>query len=166
MLLTEATFQRPMSALNVLADANAEAKVVTNEVSQSPMGPYASVAVLGAATHHAAALAKFVSLRAHVGYAARSVAPHATYKARFELQLSPLAKSNAAERPPTRSTFQPPRFCWKLAAPSMMPAMLATLATFHPPIFWLNAASALTQAHKREYDPASLEQRVELAEKP
>ena len=46
-----------------------------------------------------------------------------------------------------------------------MPYMFATLATFHIPMFWLNAADELTHAHRRyqslEYALAA--HRVELA---
>ena len=165
ILVADATFQRLMSSLNVGLDENSDPSFVTADVSQLPIGPYATTAVLGASTHHVTALAMFESTKAHVGYHVCSAEPHPMYIARLLPNDSPLAKSSAAARLATLATFQLPRFWSNPPAPCSMPYMFATLATFHIPMFWLNAADELTHAHRRdqplEYGLA--EHRVELA---
>jgi hypothetical protein len=149
MLVADATFQLPMSSLNVGLDENSDAKLVTADVSQLPIGPYAATAVLGALTHHVTALAMFESTKAHVGYQVCSADPHPMYIAHLLPNESPLAKSSDAARLLTRTTFQLPRFWSNPPAPSSMPYRFATLATFHIPMFWLNAADVPTHAHRR-----------------
>ena len=148
-VVTDAVFQLPMLSLKVGFDENSDAKVVTPDVSQLPIGPYAAAAVLGALTHQVTALAMFESTRPHVGYQVRSVEPHPMYIARLLPNESPLAKSSAAARLLTLATFQLPRFWLNPPAPCSMPYRFDTLATFHPPMFWLNAADVLTHAHRR-----------------
>ena len=148
-LVADAVFHPPMSSLNVGLDENSDAKFVTADVSQLPIGPYAATAVLGALTHHVTALAMFESTKAHVGYHDRSAEPQPMYTARLLPNDSPLAKSSAAARLLTRTTFQLPRFWSNPPAPCSMPCRFATLATFHIPMFWLNAADVPTHAHSR-----------------
>jgi hypothetical protein len=57
MFETAATFHLPMSALNVFKLEKSWYKLVTALVSQSPMIPYADVAVLGLVAHAVTAVA-------------------------------------------------------------------------------------------------------------
>ena len=152
-----------MLSLNVGFDENNDAKFVTADVSQLPIGPYAATAVLGALTHHVTALAMFESTNAHVGYHDCSADPQPMYIAHLLPNDSPLAKSSAAARLLTRNTFQLPRFRSNPPAPCSMPYRFATLATFHIPMFWLNATDVPTHAHSRLYDDVEAEHRVALA---
>ena len=138
-----------MSLLNVGLDEKSDARVVNADVSQLPIGPYATAAVLGALTHHVTALAMFESTKAHVGYQYCSADPQPMYIAHLLPNDSPLAKSSAAARLLTRTTFQLARFWSNPPAPCSMPYRFATLATFHIPMFWLNAADVPTHAHRR-----------------
>jgi hypothetical protein len=85
---TDATFQLPMSELNVGLKANNEPMLVTAAVFQSAMLPYVVAAVVGFVAHAVAAVPMLPSTRhmreqlaphmlLHVGYAVRSVVPHA-----------------------------------------------------------------------------------------
>ena len=62
MFVTDATFHLLISPLNVGAFANTEAMLVTATVFQSPMLPYAVVAVLGLVTHTFTAVTMLLSV--------------------------------------------------------------------------------------------------------
>jgi hypothetical protein len=87
MLDTDATFHLLMSSLNVGLLANSEAMLLTAAVFQPAMSPYVVAAVPGLVTHAVTAVPMFDCVMhaseqlaphmvAHVGKAARSVAPH------------------------------------------------------------------------------------------
>jgi hypothetical protein len=80
---TDATFHPPMSALNVGLLANSSYMLETELTSHWSIGPYVVVAVVGLVTHAVTAVRMFVSTREKSGYAARKVAPHATYNKRL-----------------------------------------------------------------------------------
>ena len=80
--VADATFHLLMSPLNVGLEEKSEAMLVTAAVFHSAMWPYVAAAVVGSVAHAVAAAPMLVSTRhallspLHVGYAARSVAPH------------------------------------------------------------------------------------------
>jgi hypothetical protein len=82
MFDTDATFHLLMSALNVGLPENKSYMLLTALVSQSAMLPYVAAAVVGLVIHAVTAVPTLPSTRhallspLHVGYAARSVAPH------------------------------------------------------------------------------------------
>jgi hypothetical protein len=149
MLDTDATFHLEMSSLNAGLLANTEPRLVTTLTSQYPIGPYVAAAVLGLVAHAVTAAPMLPSARhasipalpqLHVGYAARSVAPHIMYIAPLVELESAVVESKAEAKLDTRSTFHPERFWLNDAAPLNMLAMFDTDAVFHAPTFWLNIA--------------------------
>ena len=148
MLDTDAVFHLEMSSLNVGWLANTEARFVTTLTSQYPIGPYVAAAVLGLVAHAVTAAPMLPSARhasipalpqLHVGYAARSVAPHIMYIAPLVELESAVVPSKAKLKVVTRSTFQLARFWLKAEAVENMVAMFDTLAVFQLPMFWLKA---------------------------
>ena len=73
--------------------------------SHSAIGPYVVVAVVEFAIHAVTAIRMFASTRQSSGYAARNVAPHATYNRRLLARESAGVESKAGPKLVTRSTF-------------------------------------------------------------
>ena len=72
-----------------------------------------------------------------LGYAACSVAPHASYKASLFVAESAVAESKAEVRVVTHSTFQLARFWLKAVAELNVAYIVVTDAVFQLPTFWL-----------------------------
>ena len=70
-----------------------------------------------------------------LGYAARSVAPHASYKASLFVAERAVVESKANAKSDTRCTFQLARFWLNAAAFSKNCRKFDTAATFHFPMF-------------------------------
>jgi hypothetical protein len=80
---TDATFHLPISALKVGLLANSSYMLETELTSHWSIGPYVVVVAVRLVTHAVTAVRMFVSTRQNSGYAARKVAPHATYNKRL-----------------------------------------------------------------------------------
>ena len=80
-----------------------------------------------------------------LGYAACSVAPHASYKASLFVAERAVVESKAEVRVVTRIKFQLAMLLLKAKAPLNMPAMFETLAVFHELMPWLKAVALLNR---------------------
>jgi hypothetical protein len=118
ILGTLAVFHLLISALNVGLLLNTDAMLLTAAVFQSAIGPpYVVVAAAGLVTHAVTAVPMLPSVMGtghdpdeNVGYAAWSVAPHASYTQRLLRLESAVVEAKAFVREVARCTFQLARF--------------------------------------------------------